>query len=877
MAAVAQMGRPLTGTVWAESMFFDEGEEDVRTTRRAKTCPAKASDYQALVSTPAPLQGVQAAVPAPAKTTAPQMPQRWADMPMKDEEGADLEHGRSSAEEAPRAAPQEVDDSKERAKRAALAHLFVYTMSSFAFGVSASALGPTIPWLAQKAGVSHAEMGWLPLAQMVTCIVSGLASGLVSKVPRKYHHGLLCCLVLWLGVGFAFLPIASGSHRALTVLFGLQVLPRPWIGQMTNLLVSQLHEDASTSSVYQSINQGGFALGCAATQLLHYAMTQASSDGTANFFYCAGCLTAISGFLFCLLPTLSERPEPQVKQPASPAVVQTLSEVVPTFSDRPQTQVNRDSAVPSCSTVPYALLGILGVGVEVACGTWLITCLLGTGLTSELATVIQLVFWFLFAASRLVIAPFFIWLFDAKPLQVIIVGSVLAAVYCVPASIWPHVVGPVMGAVGTIAVCLGPSYAMTISMAKQRAELTSADSALFSVAASIGAGGVPFVQSRILHVFGPRSFFPALGAMSLAMLPLALLLAPRTSKRSGDEPLADEYDLEAVRMPGGAEKSFSVPPVVWMWWEQGWATAPLLCQACAESWKTMNPEVQVRKLDRSNLASFLPQLSLSALEWLPPTQRSDLVRLALLDAYGGVWADSTLFCTGPVMPWLQDLQTGSLEEDFFFVYDRSDMDLPLDPFSQAGLLISSWFIATSPRHPLCSAWLRHYDAAIRMPTTEYFAVHGAFRDLVAEDERMLALYSKMPKVSASHPHLLEFSLGFTSLATEPAEAEALQVALQRAPMQKLSRKVLDDLFFAQILSSDELPQVLLGSLFTALGNEELASFRQRAREAATSPSGRAAKASDLRSLQQQEADAKDKVYSSWCLQFSVEKAGQGSN
>jgi hypothetical protein len=87
MAAVAQMGRPLTGTVWAESMLFDEGE-DVRTTRRAKSCPGKASDHQALVSAPAPLQGVQAIVPAPAKTTAPQMSQRWADMPLKDEAGA---------------------------------------------------------------------------------------------------------------------------------------------------------------------------------------------------------------------------------------------------------------------------------------------------------------------------------------------------------------------------------------------------------------------------------------------------------------------------------------------------------------------------------------------------------------------------------------------------------------------------------------------------------------------------------------------------------------------------------------------------------------------------------------------------------------------
>jgi fucose permease len=207
--------------------------------------------------------------------------------------------------------------------------------------------------------------------------------------------------------------------------------------------------------------------------------------------------------------------------------------------------------------VPYALLGILATGVEVGCGTWLITDLGKTGFTSEFATVINGLFYVLFAASRLVIAPFFIWLFDAKPAQVIITGSVLAAVSCANA-VWDHHWASEVIAVCTIAVCTGPCYAATITMANQRAALTSADAALFSVASSIGTGGVPFVLSRFLAVFGPGAFFPALGAMSLAMLPFTLLLAPRTSKRSRGERLADEYDQEAAEKPGVVEKRFSV-------------------------------------------------------------------------------------------------------------------------------------------------------------------------------------------------------------------------------------------------------------------------------------------------------------------------------
>ena len=55
--------------------------------------------------------------------------------------------------------------------------------------------------------------------------------------------------MMWLGLFFMVLPLAStGGIYALALVFAFQVLPRPWIGQMTNLLVSYLFDDASLSS-----------------------------------------------------------------------------------------------------------------------------------------------------------------------------------------------------------------------------------------------------------------------------------------------------------------------------------------------------------------------------------------------------------------------------------------------------------------------------------------------------------------------------------------------------------------------------------------------------------------------------------------------------
>lgn len=302
-----------------------------------------------------------------------------------------------------------------------------------------------------------------------------------------------------------------------------------------------------------------------------------------------------------------------------------------------------------------------------------------------------------------------------------------------------------------------------------------------------------------------------------------------------------------------ANQKFAVPPIIWMWWEQGWKTAPTLCQVCADSWANMNPDV-VRKIDRSHLATLLPHLSLP--ERLPPTQRSDLVRLELLNAYGGVWVDSTLFCTGPIMPWLKSLQGEKHPEEFFFVFDRASVKLPGDPFSDSGLLISNWFIASSAQHPLCSRWLQSFKEALRKPVVHYFQMTHAFHDMVNKDGHMLAMYKKVPKVSASHPHYLEFSPGFTAPSSE-STLSALHEALSHVPMQKLSRKVLHDQLFANILSSDVLDRILLGSLLVTLGDNQLSSFRKWAQQLA------AQYATDQQSLAQQEAETKIKVYTGW--------------
>lgn len=670
--------------------------------------------------------------------------------------------------------------------------LVAYTVSMMVFGMICSALGPSIPWLAENADVSPETLGYLPAAQAVMCIISGLASSVVALLPRRYHHCLLCVLTLWLAGFFALLPAASSSIFTLILVYAFQVLPRPWIGQMTNLLVSQLFDDPSISSAAQSLNQGGFALGCVSMVLLEEYASEAF--GGAAVFYMAGGFTALSAFLFLVLPRLEDQ---QAEKEAGSS--QRLS--ISAFS------------------VAAACLSVLAVGVEVACGTWLITAMSQTGFDSSVASSSTVVFWILFAMSRLVLAPVLCKIFRPRPSLVVILGATVSAVGCIPAAIWPLELGAILVGVSGVAVGAGPSYSMIISMAKERRPtgLNSIDSAMFSIASSLGAGGVPFFMSRILKVFGSTSFFPTLLVMSAILVVMTLVLA--NMKTSEGVEVKTEVSKAQCSKP-------VVPGIIWTYWEQRWQHAPALCRACAKSWEVTNPEVEVRKISAADIPDLVPELSQWKRFWeLPPTQRSDLLRLAVLEKLGGIWVDATLFSSSPIMPWLEALkakqtkiQNGDGNEDeFFFVFDRSDSkEWPHDPFLQCDLLISSWFIVSTPKHRLTSKWFTSLCKEFTKTTVKYFTIHDTFRNIL-EDSTMRKFYEEIPKVSARHPHLLEFEVGFSTCASEEGRG-LLQKALLAAPMQKLTHKVLQQNFLLALIHPSLQETTMLKTLLSLNGN-----------------------------------------------------------
>ncbi len=160
-----------------------------------------------------------------------------------------------------------------------------------------------------------------------------------------------------------------------------------------------------------------------------------------------------------------------------------------------------------------------------------------------------------------------------------------------------------------------------------------------------------------------------------------------------------------------------------MAWLQGYERAPRLVRACRATWETENPGWEVRALSNRTISDYV---DLSARfpsvkdKWLSAESFSDIVRVALLAEHGGVWADSTLYCTRPLDDWLAPHLGQGL-----FAFSRPGPDR----------MISSWFIASSSGGEL----IRRLSEAIgrywvgRDVQHHYFWLHYLFGEVYEQD------------------------------------------------------------------------------------------------------------------------------------------------
>lgn len=111
------------------------------------------------------------------------------------------------------------------------------------------------------------------------------------------------------------------------------------------------------------------------------------------------------------------------------------------------------------------------------------------------------------------------------------------------------------------------------------------------------------------------------------------------------------------------KKKFNDQKIIWQYWGQGiQSDLPHIVKLCFSSVDQFKSDYQVIRLDESNIKDYL---DLPDFVWDKRNNSkfkhaffADLIRLALLNVYGGVWLDATILLTAPI-------ESEILDADYF--------------------------------------------------------------------------------------------------------------------------------------------------------------------------------------------------------------------
>jgi len=183
--------------------------------------------------------------------------------------------------------------------------------------------------------------------------------------------------------------------------------------------------------------------------------------------------------------------------------------------------------------------------------------------------------------------------------------------------------------------------------------------------------------------------------------------------------------------------------IIWIMWYQGFDHAPAIVQKCVQTWEKHHPDWQINKLSAQNVSDYI-----DVEELLPGYKEKNIhiealcnvIRVGLLSKYGGVWADSTLYCNRSLNTWLPEYISNS----GFFAFAKPGPDR----------MMSNWFLASYPGNYIAAKclegcqkyWLGRHER------DQYFWFHYMFADIYQNDIKFKECWDLTPELSADAPH-----------------------------------------------------------------------------------------------------------------------------
>lgn len=193
-----------------------------------------------------------------------------------------------------------------------------------------------------------------------------------------------------------------------------------------------------------------------------------------------------------------------------------------------------------------------------------------------------------------------------------------------------------------------------------------------------------------------------------------------------------------VTVPNPPEaSSYEVPTIpkhIFMIWDSGWDSAPLTAILARKSWQLQNPNHTVWALDLAQVEVLINRTDKYPNElWdvMSIAAKSDVLRVHLLHKFGGIWVDASVFCTKPLLSWMDHDQND-------FVTFNNVLNEGKDGIQP---WITSWFMAARTNSYVMDqiyTVVTDPDEFYRF-TNEYFWLHRIVSELENKDDRIVTI------------------------------------------------------------------------------------------------------------------------------------------
>ena len=187
---------------------------------------------------------------------------------------------------------------------------------------------------------------------------------------------------------------------------------------------------------------------------------------------------------------------------------------------------------------------------------------------------------------------------------------------------------------------------------------------------------------------------------------------------------------------------------IWLCWFQGEQDSSLSGRdkECIKRWRAVAGQHNVVVLDHDKIEQILPEYNaiIESCSYDRSFQhKADLLRLLLLEKFGGIWADTTVYPLATADEIIK--ATTTTNSVFFYSFSGKRVSA-----QKGDRLIANWFmIATEPNQYVIQALTSEYkNRFLSAKRWRYFEMHQAYCDLIDTDERFRASIRNMAVLSA---------------------------------------------------------------------------------------------------------------------------------